>query len=209
MKVTTESALQMVTGDLDGDGDADLGFLSASGSLEVSRGDGHGAFSTPSTVAGPAAGERGMTVGDFDGDGASEIAVLAVGTGPAGPSGSIAVWPFAPGTTPYHADASFLNGRIAAGDVDGDGRDDLVLTTNAVPGFTDGSDLEIYHSTGAGFTSAASVRAGGEVGEIALRDADADGPRRPVRDRHDARSRRLVPRRWHEAVPTGERGLLP
>jgi hypothetical protein len=177
--VTTAPQTQVVAADLDGDGDgdADLGFTDGA-QLFIARGDGHGAFSAPALVACYCTSSNmllGLTVGDFNGDGASELAVLAAGDGPSGPSGEVDIWPFAPGTTPYHADVGFYYRLIAAGDVNGDGRDDLVFGVNAIPGFTTGGEILVSYSTGAGFTSAGSVTAGGFVGTIVLRDANADG----------------------------------
>jgi hypothetical protein len=175
--VSTAPAEDVVAADLDGDDDADVGF--AGPSLGVALGDAHGAFAAPSFVACYCTSGsmlRGLTVGDFDDDGASEVAALVEVAGPTGPGGRIDVWPFAPGTTAYNSTAGgYLNRLIVAGDVNEDGRDDLVLGVDEVPGFLTGAEISVLHSTGTGFTSGAGVTADGYVGAIAVRDADADG----------------------------------
>jgi hypothetical protein len=133
---------RLLAGDFDGDGRDDLLFTGGAGwpTLPVAFSKGDGSFRTTNApiadVNGWAAtaGTKAL-VGDVDGDGKDDL-VIAGGTGWASvpvafskgdgtfrvtnlPAGDIAIWAAVPGT------------KMAAGDVDGDGKADLVIAGGA------------------------------------------------------------------------------
>lgn len=135
-------------GDFDGDGDIDIWAAAASTTGSYYQNDGGGSFSSQSsaTFPAPAAATR-VAVGDFDSDGDDDILYQTAGDGTvwqyARSNGdgtftilSQAASPFAGVTLLNHNGSNSL-----VGDIDGDGDDDLIITTNGTQG-------EVYYANG-------------------------------------------------------------
>ncbi|MEU0785143.1 VCBS repeat-containing protein [Streptomyces sp. NPDC006173] len=161
-------------GDLDADGYADLVVTTAATSDAVIVWGGphglSGATSVPAAV--------GQT-GDFDGDGLLDLVLFRPGAGDDGAAGTEAtVWtgPVRRSGVPARSAALDPGGLAhvgvvggATGDVDGDGRDDLVLSAHCGAG---ASCTYVYRSTSAGPVRTAGHRGGPAV---AVGDLDGDG----------------------------------
>ncbi len=161
-------------GDVDGDGDADVVIMrhgiDASGSLVpyptfVVRNLGGGTFASPVQSGSGAAAD--MALCDTDGDGDQDILRTTIGAGGAGGpwellrndgTGAFATIPGTPAIS-----ALF----VAAGDLDGDGDQDVVF------------DRSVFRNTGSGNLEAAGMLPGTcstpHEGRMTLADMDADG----------------------------------
>ena len=122
----TDGPKELVTADFDKDGQPDLAASKVMGRVAVTFGLGGKQFAFPLFLDPPEeTGElRGITSGDFDGDGLPDIAVAAPMSGRVvlftaiegrqfGPPTTIETWPGAR--------------NLTAADIDGDGRTDLVV----------------------------------------------------------------------------------
>lgn len=165
-------------GDLDADGYADLVVTTAGTSdAVIVWGGPHGlagATSVPATSV-PAATAR---TGDFDGDGLLDLVLLRPGRGDAAAGTEATVWTGPVRRTGVPARAAALDpgglghaGVVggATGDVDGDGRDDLVLSAHCGAGAI---CTYVYCSTATGPVRTAGHRGGPFV---AVGDLDGDG----------------------------------
>ncbi|HTI33866.1 MAG TPA: VCBS repeat-containing protein, partial [Miltoncostaea sp.] len=131
---TDRSPSDLLLADIDRDGDEDLAVTTDR--VQVALGNGAGAFTT---IPGPPVTQSfAIARLDADGDGRPDLAVtssagLAVRTGAVG----------AYGVPVFNTSASFASelGSVAAGDVNGDGRDD-VLTAHG------GGYLRLHRNTG-------------------------------------------------------------
>ena len=120
---------RILSGDIDGDGAPDLFLLhaNAQSGFTLLRNDGHGGFAPPVLYAGPG-GSRTGTTGDFNGDGVPDVAIPVSYQYPE--VYEISVWS-------GHRDGTFsgpvqvptcgIAEGCAAGDLDGDHIDDLVV----------------------------------------------------------------------------------
>ncbi|WP_030317233.1 FG-GAP repeat domain-containing protein [Streptomyces sp. NRRL B-3229] len=169
---------QLSTGDLDGDGRTDLiiGQASSTRDAVVVWGSKEG---LSGGVSVPAATTQ---AGDFDGDSWPDLVLFrggrSQGDDPLGTKATVWRGPISRDGKPT-ATQDFGSTRVnpydvtyaAAGDVNGDGRDDLALTVYTGDGGV-GSQLYLANASGGGFTYADSPAGSGQV---AFGDVNGDG----------------------------------
>ncbi|MEU8792031.1 VCBS repeat-containing protein [Streptomyces sp. NPDC048643] len=166
---------RIARGDLDADGYADL-VVTTAGTRDavIVWGGPHGLSGATSVPAATA------QTGDFDGDGLLDLVLLrpAHGDGAAGTRATVWTGPVRRTGVPARAAALDPGGLahvgvvgVATGDVDGDGRDDLVLSAHCGAGT---SCTYVYRSTAAGPVRTAGHR-GGPADAVAVGDLDGDG----------------------------------
>ncbi len=158
--------LSIVTGDLNGDGKADVAIVNAQG-VSVLFNDGSGALLSPVSFA-TGTGPSGVALGDLNGDGKADLAVANQGTSNGG--GDVAVLLNMGGGTfvaaNYPAGASPT--AVAIADLNGDGKADLALAS--------GTGVSVLLNSGGGaFGSPASYGSGTNPYAIAAGDLNADG----------------------------------
>jgi len=159
---TPITALTFAVGDFNGDGIPDIAFAApGSGSLVgVRLGQGDGTFGTENDFA-TGTGPQFVTAADLNNDGKLDLVVgLFV---PTGPSVSILLGK-GDGTFPTHSEfGQGTSNSIAVGDLNGDGKPDLVLPGQVMLGNGDGTfkNEMAYDSFG--------------VGQIVLADMNGDG----------------------------------
>jgi photosystem II stability/assembly factor-like uncharacterized protein len=173
----------MDVNDIDGDGLPDIVFATNSPFLTVIRNTstrGHLAFTGPVTVPAPD-GTQAAIITDLDNDGKNDIAAACYNQGYL----SVARNTGAPGLMAFAATQYFSSGgnakAIAAGDLDGDGKKDIV-TYNDLVGNTTTSVVSCFRNTSTpGSISFApridlSVNGYGlQSGFVAIADYDGDG----------------------------------
>jgi hypothetical protein len=133
--------VRAIDGDFNRDGRGDVALLGATGwtTLPVAFGDGAGGFSVTNlslpTFASWAAAATHVVGGDFDGDGRTDLALLARGwtTIPIAHSNGDGTFRVTNMSAPGFAALVQVGARALAGDFDGDGDGDIVLT--GVPGW--------------------------------------------------------------------------
>ncbi|MFF1719053.1 FG-GAP and VCBS repeat-containing protein [Streptomyces sviceus] len=169
---------QLSTGDLDGDGRTDL----IIGQAEWNR-DAVVVWGGQNGLSGGVSVPAATTqAGDFDGDGQQDLVLFrggrAPGDDPLGTEATIWRGPISRTAKPT-ATQDFGSPKVepydvmyaAAGDVNGDGRDDLALTVYLGEGGV-GSQLYLANASGSGFTYVDSPEGSGQV---AFGDVDGDG----------------------------------
>lgn len=168
--------------DFDGDGRLDVAMCGTAGDL---FGPNTGLLLDPGGSAAGARADfragraRSSVSGDFDGDGKADLAVASYGGVICGPSGCTEtpdeVWVLlGAGDGTFGTETRYVAGAgptsIARGDVDNDGRDDLVVANEAT------NDLSILPGNGDGtFGTELRVPAGAGPFSVALGDLNGDG----------------------------------
>ncbi|MBL7961595.1 VCBS repeat-containing protein, partial [bacterium] len=167
----------VVIGDVDGDGKADLIVASefSSGMISIFRNTGtNGTISFAAKVDSMAgSGPWGVALGDVDGDGKPDLVNANAGNNTisvfrnTGTSGSISL-----DTKVDFATGSYPLG-VAIGDVDGDGKPDVVVTNY------NGSSVSVFRNTSTAGSISLALKADFATGSvpagIALGDLDGDG----------------------------------
>lgn len=166
--------LAMLTADLAGNGRKDLVLAGQDGSMVALSNLGHRSFRAAMTTHSGQA--TGIVAGDFNSDGRMDVAVVNTPTCKAPCSGSVTVFP-GTGQTWFDPGKRYGIGMhgsaIAAGDLNGDGVPDLVVT-NATAG--DHADVSVLLGVkGGGFAAARNYTLGSLSNEVFLADMNRDG----------------------------------
>lgn len=161
------ASAQLAVGQLDGDTALDLVVAGTdtptmAGAVAVLLGDGAGSLLAPTTVVTATGPLVALALGDFTGD--SQLDVAAVGGSPAA-GGALLPGDGAGGLGP-ETWLTTSGGGVAAGDIDADGRTDLVVVGT--------SAVELFFGEGAALTPAVSTPTGGAFLQL-MRLADFTG----------------------------------
>jgi hypothetical protein len=147
---------QILVADLNGDGKADLVVANGypRGTMTVLLGNGDGTFAAPAEFA----SDTGvLAVGDFNGDGAPDIAIASIYGGVTIVLGN--------GDGSFQAPVNYgvgYSGSIAVGDMDGDGKVDIAVSYGALRGNGDGTFLPpVVFATSPGYVVIADFNGDG------------------------------------------------
>ena len=172
----------LTRGDFNGDGKIDV--VVAGIKLAVFSGQGNGSFSAEQAYALPATGGNlvNLAVGDFNGDGRADVVVL-MGAQSAASGGAFVYFANADGTlkAPVQIDSATNLGSVAVGDINGDGRADLVVSGLDPQFYSSPNKLRgarVYRGNADGSFSAPLLLAppaGILYGPIAIGDMNKDG----------------------------------
>ena len=144
---TTGQAKILATAQMNAGSALDLIMLDSNNKLDVFLNNGSGGFATPVSYS-AGTNPTGMTVGDFNGDGKLDVAIVDTATAPADGTAMIYLNDGTgaltlAGATP---DVGLSPTAVFAADLDGDGKDDLAVTNNN--GFS--STVSVLISSGGG-----------------------------------------------------------
>lgn len=119
-----------------------------------------------------------VAVGDFNGDGTADIAVCNSGDPPAGDDGNVSIL-LGKGVGTFQAATNFTGLKnctnLAAGDLDSDGRSDLLIIRAGDPTVADNGGATIFLSNGDGtFRKGQTLIPGKNPADAAVTDLDAD-----------------------------------
>jgi len=178
---------QVVARDIDGDGKVDLvtvNYSTISNAVSIFQNTstpGSISFAPRVDLAGPAATETAVAVGDMDGDGKPDLIVGSYNSANfsvyrnIGLPGSITAGSFAAPVT-FASAAKVHKGGIALGDIDGDGKPDVAIAGEY------SSSMYLYRNLGipGSFTSASlatpvAFASGDNSVTVAIGDLDGDG----------------------------------
>jgi uncharacterized protein (TIGR03437 family) len=166
--------------DLDGDGNPDLVCVSSgagkgivNGSLYVLLGSGGTSFQTPQVYAISATSSANVAAGDFNGDGKIDLAATSFGFDFSG--GHVSIF-FGNGDGTFQSEQVRFPGTtadgIAIGDLNGDGKTDLVFTLAAYAGNPQAVMVAFGNGDGT-FSAGTQYVVAGE--EVSIGDANGDG----------------------------------
>ncbi|MDO7875678.1 FG-GAP-like repeat-containing protein [Hymenobacter sp. ASUV-10] len=168
------SPVDVVLGDVDGDGDLDLFYSTTGGTVGLRLNDGAGNFTTSAPNSAVSSSPRGMALGDVDGDGDLDLLVANFGTNGTvsvrlnNGSGSFT----APATNPDPA-VGTNPVNVVLGDVDGDGDLDLLAANTA------SNTVSVRLNDGTGNFTAPATNSNPAVGDsptnMTIGDVDGDG----------------------------------
>jgi uncharacterized repeat protein (TIGR01451 family) len=164
-------------GDLNGDQKLDLvGPSLGADAVWIARGNGDGTFQASVDVPTGAIAPRSVAIGDFDADGARNLAVANFGCNPCGTAGvgSVSIL-LGNGNGTFEAPATYSTAAqasqfVAAGDLSGDGRDDL-----AVVNFLPWTLSVLFSNPDGTFQPALAYGTQYDASSVALADFDGDG----------------------------------
>jgi len=166
----------MTVGDLNGDGNPDLAVASFRGGVSVLFGNGDGGFGKPKLI-GPGTPSSAIAIADLNGDGSPDLAVTHPGVVPElGPGGVSVLLGNGKGgfDKPQLFAAGTPAGGVAIGDLNGDGKPDLVFTRGSAFGKPEGVCVLLGNGDGT-FGPATEYVAGFEPTSVAIGDLNGDG----------------------------------
>ena len=199
------------TGHVNGDGAVDLVLSGGPRPATVLLNDGHGAFAATDYLVDAGTNyPRGLVVADLDGNGTDDVAVAA----PAAPAvtvmfassdGRLA----APVTYPLMVEEDARTNYLAASDVDGDGKVDLLvsitrITTNGLGSFRSATaSVTVLHNAGDGTFSLGGTYPTGVIGGVTdVGDLNGDAlPDLALVDESPARLVKVLLNDGHGAFP--------
>lgn len=166
----------IAVGDFNGDGILDLAITSGDnpGSMSILLGNGDGTFKAVSTMPSTVEYPNSVTVADFNGDGNLDLAVssnnsttgvvsILLGNG----DGTFT-------STQVNVPATACVSGVASADFNGDGNQDLVLTSACV--YDQGNSVTVITGNGDGtFTTWATPQTGHDAGAVTVGDFNGDG----------------------------------
>ncbi len=177
----------LISPDMNKDGKPDAviaGRTLAGPELAVLFNQGNGSFAAEQDYALPNA-VVSLAAGDFNGDGRMDVAVgVSGGLGGSGPNGVYVLFGQANGTlgSPVKIDSSFNPTGLAAGDINGDGRADLIVADQGFFDFAGSSNqlngaVHVYlgNANGTFTAKAAPTTAATNYSVAALGDLNGDG----------------------------------